>query len=177
MDLGRRFFGLPMGQFMARLSSDREDLMAELITYFPRASFSIPEFTAEIVAGTRTDGRWSVFFGGDPVYHFDADGRLRRAFVQGQLYRSEGRTLCRLKRQESESETVLLRHDLSETELSEFRRQACDLLVGVSRAIYRNEASLLNAVPPGTDFLPDLAILIEIVLDAHCELAEPLKRG
>lgn len=149
--------------------------MAEAIALSPRVAFSIPGFSDEIVAGRRSDGRWSVYFGGDPVYHFDADGRLRRAFLDGQLYRTEGQTLSRLTRQESSTETVLLRHDLTESELTGFQNDACLLLNRLATSISRSEATVRLAIPPDANFLPELVQLIRVVLDAGCQLATALK--
>lgn len=129
------------------------------------------------MAGKRSDGRWSVFFGGDPVYHFDADNLLRRAFFRDQLYRSQGQTLCRLRRHESETETVLLRHDLSESELAEFRAHACELFALLHTAIVNHEVTVLNAVPADADFLRELARMTQIVLQSGCPLSAAVKRG
>jgi hypothetical protein len=161
---------------MARRSSDREDLMAELVTFSPRVSLLVPEFSAEIVAGRRTDGRWAVFFGGDPVYHFDADGRLRRAFVGDNLYRSQGQTLARLTRQVSDTETILLRHDLDEAELTEFQSRACDLFDCLLQAISAQKITIKEVAPPEADFLPELALLIQNVIVNQCPLAASLKK-
>jgi hypothetical protein len=162
---------------MARQSSDRDDLMAEVITYSPRVSLLMPGFSDMIVAGRRSDGRWSVFLGGDTVYHFDQDGRLRRAFVNGDLYRSQGLRLSRLKRQQTDTETVLLRHDLDAAELQAFRNQVCHLLLRLATAITGGQATVQQAIPPDVDFLPELATSIHKVVDAGCPLAEGLKRG
>ncbi|MEZ6044739.1 MAG: hypothetical protein R3C11_03990 [Planctomycetaceae bacterium] len=39
-----------------------------------------------------------LYLGPDPVYHFDAAGRLKRAYVEGLLYRTQESTLARLER-------------------------------------------------------------------------------
>jgi len=162
---------------MSRQSAHREDLMAEVITLTPRVALHIPEFTDVIVAGRRTDGRWSIFFGGDPVYHFDDRGRLRRAFVADRLYRSQGTTLARLTREESAEQTVLLRHDLNSAELLEFQHRVISELRRLLIAISENRTTIEQAEPPEIDFRPELASLIQIVIDSNCQLSAPLKRG
>jgi len=161
---------------MARQSSDREDLMAEAITLSPRVSCLIPEHTEEIVAGRRADGRWSVFFGGDPVYHFDANDRLRRAFVRGHLYRSQGTTLARLTRQETPAETVLLRHDLEPAELNAFLLETQELLAQLAAAHQCRSIRVLQSIPGNADFLLELAPHLEAVLNSSNLLAPALKK-
>src|SRR5713226_9555672 len=105
---------------MARYESDREDLMAEATALRERVELEVPGEAEHFVAGFRDDGRWSIYFGADPVYHFDANGGLRRAFVAGDLYRSQARTLARLIRTRTQSEVQLVRHDLDPDELEQF---------------------------------------------------------
>src|SRR5260370_39735250 len=102
---------------MARQESDREDLMAEATALSERVELEVPGEGEHIVAGCRDDGRWSIYFGSDPVYHFDGNGGLRRAFVAGDLYRSQARTLARLTRTRTDGEVHLVRHDLDVVEL------------------------------------------------------------
>lgn len=159
---------------MARLSSDREDLMAEAVTLVPRIAFLLPHSPREIVAGGRADGRWSIFFGGDPVYQFDMEHRLRRAFIEGVPYRSQGTTLARLTRQESQHETVLLRHDLTADELTQFFRRLRLDLQPVADAISHGTAQILNCIPPGSDCLAELADSIQNVLKGGDALSPAL---
>lgn len=149
---------------MARNSEDREDLMAEVVTLSPRVEFQLPDSLQTIVAGRRVDGRWSVFLGGDPVYHFDAQNRLRRAFMYGLLYRSQGATLARLVRQESEQETVLLRHDLNPDGLDRFLSMMCENLRPIVEAAESDQLEILSRVPPDVDYLPELTLALKSVL-------------
>jgi len=159
---------------MSRQRADREDLMAEAITLSPRVQFLVPGFPEEIVAGKRSDGRWSVFFGGDPVYHFDATGHLRRAFLDDQLYRSQETTLSQLTRQETADQTILLRHDLSELEMAAFRQELLASFKRLQQAILSGQTTLQKSVPPESDFRSELAGLIQQVLDEGCRLSAPL---
>jgi len=58
----------------------------------------VPGEPENVIARFRADGSPSIYFGSDPVYHFDEAGRLRRAFVEEQLFRTQGDTLARLTR-------------------------------------------------------------------------------
>lgn len=104
---------------MAREVHAREDLMRDAIALTPRLRIvrregSAPQ-PAEIVAGFRGDAV-SVYFGEDPVYHFNSSGRLRRAFVDGRFVKAEGGRLATLTRRQSPTESTLLRRDLAPQE-------------------------------------------------------------
>ena len=160
---------------MARNSADRDDLMAELVTLAPRVAFTVPDVADEIVAGRRNDGRWSIFFGGDPVYHFDPDHRLRRAFVDGLLYRSEGATLARLTRQPTAESTVLLRHDLTASELNVFLMQMRLALGTLLNCLRGGRVTMREVVPIASEYLGELADSLQLVLNTSDPLAPSLK--
>jgi hypothetical protein len=97
---------------LARHEADREDLLAEATALVRRAELTGPGFTDPVVAGFRRDGSLSVYFGSDPAYHLDPQGRLKRAFHSGRLYRTQGETLAELTRERTATETTLRRRDL-----------------------------------------------------------------
>ena len=123
---------------MAREESDREDRMREAVALNRRmeivpkamappaddadAATRLPAITAEpIVLGFRSSTGWfSIYFGQDPVYTWDAAGRLRRAYVDGFLFRTQGTTLARLERVRGSSSVELARHDLEVAECANF---------------------------------------------------------
>ena len=74
---------------MAREEADREDLMREATALVQRAEFSAGG--KPVFVGFRTNGAASVFFDSDPVYQFNSNGELRRAFVAGDALQSRGR--------------------------------------------------------------------------------------
>ncbi|MGH7129995.1 MAG: hypothetical protein ACREJB_15520, partial [Planctomycetaceae bacterium] len=83
--------------------------MREATALARRVEIVCPDETEPVIAGVREDGTLSVYFGADPAYHFDASGRLRRAFAAGCLYRTQGHTLARLLRRRTASVVELLR--------------------------------------------------------------------
>ncbi len=103
---------------MALNEQDREDLMREATTFFPRAELQADHESLPVFWGQKKSGHFSFYFGGDPVYQFDQCACLRRAFIDGQLYRTQGDTLARLTRERTSAETVLNRDDLTITELA-----------------------------------------------------------
>jgi hypothetical protein len=146
---------------MARHEADREDLMAEASALRERVELALPGEAEKTIAGFRDNGRFSLYFGPDPVFHFDADGALRRAFVAGDLYRSQAQTLARLTRSPTGSAVNLLRHDLDAIELERFlaaMRERLDRLLAALRA---GAALVIQQVPPKTELLPRLTAAVE----------------
>jgi hypothetical protein len=79
---------------MAIHRESREDLMREATAYARRLRGTHPQTKQPVVVGLRPQGGWSVYFGEDPVYQFNAAGRLRRAhFAERNYAAEEGRLL------------------------------------------------------------------------------------
>jgi hypothetical protein len=95
---------------MAREIHEREDLLRDARALVPRIMLrmSLDGRNGEVFAGWRGDSL-SLYFGGDPVYHFNADGELRRAFVSDQLIKAERRRLVFIERRRGDDETALER--------------------------------------------------------------------
>lgn len=123
---------------MARNESDREDLIREAVAFPRRAEWVDGDRTTVVFAGIGRDGRLSVYFDADPVYHFDAENRLRRAFVGGCLLRTTGDGLVELTRERDEASTTLQRREMPAEETIE--------LLESIRAAFR---SLLDVVDTG----------------------------
>lgn len=160
---------------MARHEADREDLIAEATALVPRMELGVPEEFQPVVAGIRNGGL-SLYFGGDPVYHFDDQHRLRRAFVDGCLFRTQGTTLARLTRVRTESATELIRHDLSPEELEDFRQRMLQRLGNLAARLERSECRVLRQVPEDSDAVAQLALQLRGIRDSAPELA-PAIRG
>jgi hypothetical protein len=136
---------------MARHEADREDLMAEATALRERVELELPGEAEHVVAGFRENGACSIYFGADPVFHFDADGGLRRAFVSGDLYRSQGKSLARLTRTRTASEVHLVRHDLDPFELEQLLTGMRDRLEQLHDALASGAARIVRQVPAEGD--------------------------
>ncbi len=136
---------------MARHESDREDLMREATALRQRVEFQVPHEADLITAGFRDNGCFSIYVGPDPVFHFDKDSRLRRAFAAGQLYRTQGTTLARLTRVREPNRTDLLRHDLSAEELREFLQTSRCRLAELIDAIDNKRFTVVAQIPADGD--------------------------
>jgi hypothetical protein len=148
---------------MPRQEQDREDLLRDATAMVERAELQVKFWSAPVFVGFRRDGSFSVYFGGDPVYQFNTAGQLRRAFIDGLLYKADHGRLANLRRERTETETVLVRHDLSDVETAALRVRMNDLLGQLLHAIEQlmsqktaNRAQpteLLGEVPTGANVL------------------------
>ncbi len=136
---------------MARHEADREDLMAEATALRERVELALPDEAEHLVAGFREEGRFSLYFGSDPVFHFDTDGSLRRAFVEGDLYRSQAPTLARLTRTRTGSAVILARHELDAQELERFLAAMRERLDRALAALRSGAALIVRQVPAETE--------------------------
>jgi hypothetical protein len=160
---------------MARVESDREDLMAEVIALVRRIELQVPGQDQPVIVGFRANGWLSIYFGPDPMYQFDQQGRLRRAFVGGLLYRTQGSTLAQLRRQRTDVETTLLRRDLTEVELVEFQSVMLRGISSLHGELVDRKVVLLRQVPAEDDpLIDDLAARLDRVLKSPEFLAPPI---
>ncbi len=159
---------------MARNESDREDLFAEAVTLVRRAEAVLAN-SVPILAGIKTNGDVSFYFGPDCVYHVDAAGRFRRAFVDGFLYRSRGDGLSRLRRDRTETETALLRTDLPDDEAMRFLTAMHDSLRTLRTAITTGTWTVLRQQPADDPLLgAEITTMIDTILSATPWLAPAL---
>ena len=161
---------------MARRDSDREDLMREATALRERIEIAVDGEVGPIVAGFRDGGALSVYFGADPVFHFDAHGRFRRAFAGGALYRTQGETLARLNRERDVSETRLLRHDLNAAELDQFHKLLQERLRQLLQPLATGDFRVLQQVPEDADICRRVQSALQQALQTDPWLA-PAIRG
>jgi hypothetical protein len=157
---------------MSRQESDRDDLFQEIRALSPRVEFQVLPGGEVVTAGSRAaTGGWSIYFGADPVYHFDASGGLRRAYVDSQLYRTQGTTLARMNRQRTAEEVQLVRRDLSTMEVASFASAMRSRLNWLREAMQQGRAKLLRQEPSELAVANLLAEALDVVLSAEPILA------
>lgn len=154
-----------------RLEVDREDLMREATALRRRAEFRVPDEPEPVVAGYRSDGSLSIYFGPDPCFHFNPQGRLRRAFARGELYRTQGETLARLNRVRSGESVELHRHDLLPHELDHFLKNVRDRLQQLLAALEAGAAECLQEIPDRSNLDKSLIDDLSRILTAPLQLA------
>lgn len=136
---------------MARQESDREDLLREATALVERAELAVAGEHEPVTVGFRKDGSLSVFFGGDPVYQFNAAGQLRRAFSGGLLYKAEGGRLVELRRERSASEVALVRRELTSEETTNFLTAAITRLISLRDSLAAGDYKVTGQVPADRD--------------------------
>lgn len=160
---------------MARNESDREDLLREATALAERAEWRLPHEAETVVVGFRRTGNFSVYFGSDPVYQFDTEQRLRRAFVDGRLYRSQGTTLAEMERIRRPSETILRRVDLPAPQLAEFLAEATQRLDALRSSLDRQEIDVVGHVPADADLRERVREYLTRLLKKPLQVASALK--
>lgn len=79
---------------MARQEQDREDLLRDGRNMPLRGRCWIE--ATEVLVGFRAQGQLSLYVGPDPVFQFNSERELRRAYVDGQRYAADRGSLARL---------------------------------------------------------------------------------
>lgn len=106
---------------MARNETEKEDLLAEGVNLPERGRITSPNHR-EWVAGWRNGQSLSLFVDQDPVFHFNASGEIRRAYVDGRKLTAKDAELFELVRVPNESGRVSLVHQpLTEEETGHFQ--------------------------------------------------------
>lgn len=136
---------------MAREEHDREDMLAEARNLVERASLRIPGNDEEVFVGFRRTGGPSFYFGPERAYQFTSVGALRRAFVDGLLYKAETGRVVSLRRQRGVQSIELLRHALSEAEQQAFLDEARWHLNALRDALAVGNVKVAGCVPEGAD--------------------------
>ena len=141
--------------------------MREAVALPRRVQLQIDGHDDPVIAGFFRDDRLAIYFGGDPVFQFDVDGRLRRAFVNGRLYRTQGSTLAELSRIRTADSTELSRRDLSSAELEAFLREMENHLRALRQSISLQPPAVLRQVSVEGDILPLLAQRLDLILSTR----------
>lgn len=162
---------------MARVEADREDLLKEAVALVRRVELQSSPDDDSIIVGFRNTGWLSIYFGPDRMYQFDEAGRLRRAYINGLLYRTQGTALAQLERQRSDTETALIRRDLSESALSAFRAATLAKITWFLDQLSKGSLAVLRQIPSDDVLLiKDIVEFLNAVLNSPQFLAAPIKR-
>jgi hypothetical protein len=146
---------------MARFNANREDLIREATALVERVEIRVHGHDEPVVVGFRRDGGASFFLGADPVYQFNATVELRRAFIGGLLYKAERGRLVSLRRERSESETALIRHDLTPDEAEAFLAQTGQQLGDLLAALTSDAYQILRQIPQDAVLLPRIVACLQ----------------
>jgi len=140
---------------MARQESDREDLLREATALVERIEI-IPAGGEEgdrVVAGFRANGALSIFFGDDSVYQFSESGELRRAYLNGLLYKATQGRLVSLRRERGPDRVELVSHELDSAELEALLAEMRSRITSLQQMILRGGYEIVGQVPPDADVI------------------------
>jgi hypothetical protein len=136
---------------MARQESDREDLLREATALVERVELAVAGYNEPIVCGFRHDGSASFYFGGEPVYQFNATCQLRRAFIAGRIHKAEQGRLVAFSRERSATQVSLVRDELSDDESATLLATMQRHLSRLREALNGGSFVIQGEVPSGGD--------------------------
>lgn len=161
---------------MARIEEDREDLYGEATAYPQRGEFALSEDEYDVLfVGLKPGMKAAFYFGADPVYQFDGQGKLRRVYREGALYRSQGTTLAQLLRERTAEQTTLVRHDLSPAELQTVLAEMRTHLQDIQQRLRDHKLPLLRCTIDADAFFEAVQNACQTILDQRDPLAPALK--
>jgi len=161
---------------MAQHEDDREDLMREAVALPDRVELSVAGFASLITIGFRSNSAMSIFIGPDVVYQFDTEGRLRRAFVDGLLYRSQDTTLAMLRRERTHTQTLLHRTDLADDALQSFRSGMLLSLQLLEQNLNSTDFSVRRSVPAAVSHIARIQSTLAVIRLAESWLSPTIRR-
>ena len=131
---------------MAREEHDREDLIREATALGQRAEMRVAGEDDLVVVGFRDNGCGSVFFGADPVYHFNSHDLLRRAYADGRLIKAQQGELVALTRCRTPTATQLVSQSLAEDETQAFLSGMARRLEHLAQQLDANRVEVVRQV-------------------------------
>lgn len=138
---------------MARQEREREDLLREAKALVERIEIVVTDQDPPVVIGFRSNGAASLYFGGDPVYHFNSTCELRRAFIDGLQFKAVNGRLVSLSRKRTQHEVELVRHELTGTEQAQALANIRSRLDSLRRAIASQGFEVIGQIPEGADLI------------------------
>ncbi len=159
---------------MARNEQDREDILREATALIERIELELPGYAEPLIVGFRRDGSASVFVGTDPVFQFNSQHQLRRAYLAGKLIKAERGQLVSLERRRTATEVQLLRTELDAAPTATLLAAAAEHLLVLDEHLRAGTFKIRGQVPASVDvaahvrgWLAGLPTPIEIASRPH----------
>lgn len=137
-----------------------------------RAEIAWAPDVPHLVLGRHPRGAASFYFGEDPVYHLNSSGRLRRAYVDGRLYKAEGGSLIEMQRVRTPQQVELRSRRLTPAETEQFLATAGQRLADVVASVKQKAYQLIAEVPADENVVENLIAWVTTVLDWPISLAD-----
>lgn len=144
---------------MARHAQDREDLLRDATALVPRIMIRLDIHGAkcDVFAGFRKGSAISLYFGSDPVYHFNNHGELRRAFVGGMIQKAQQRKVFEWQQSRSEAKVTVRSRSLTSAEQQTFGDQLFERVAQLRDAIRTSQFVTIGQFPDDGDAIVQLA--------------------
>jgi hypothetical protein len=138
---------------MARYEADREDLLREATALVERIELAVTDDpnADHVVVGFRRNGAASVYFGGEPAYHFNSAGELRRAFDRGALIKAEQGRLVEMRRNRKADVVALENKMLADAEQQRLVDEIQADLRRLATELREGRYSVIGQVPAEVD--------------------------
>jgi hypothetical protein len=142
---------------VAREVHEREDLLRDAVALVPRVLLRVAlnDRSCEVFAGFRGESL-SLYFGDDPVFHFNNRGELRRGYVNDRLIKAERGLLVALKRRRTDGLTALEGGRLNPNDERAFLSEMLGRLQQLGVALANGSAVVVGQVPEDGDVLARL---------------------
>lgn len=139
---------------MPRELHDREDLLRDARALVPRMMLQVrlAGEQVKLFAGFRGESL-SLYFGDEPVFHFNARGELRRAHVGRQLIKADGGRLCELHRTSKGDAVKLAASELDGSRQLQLLAELSEKLAEFRNALEAGQVRLIGQEPPDADAL------------------------
>jgi hypothetical protein len=154
---------------VARNPEHREDLMRDATALVERAEVVWHPEQPPLILGRRATGATSLYFGEEPVYHFTSEGRVRRAHVDGLLYKAAAGELVEIRPVRVPGEVQLRSRVLSPQEQAEFLKNLADRLQQLLARFDSGDCKVIAEIPADE---PVVAPLVEWIRQ---QLTRPLQ--
>ena len=138
---------------MSRHTQDREDLLRDATALNPRLMLGITLAgqVVELFAGFRRGNALSLYFDSDPVYHFNSNGQLRRAFVAGRVIKADQGLLFTWIPDRTSGSVTMDSRALTSSEQAQLGENLRCLLDEVKNAMSARQFSLVGQFPAEGD--------------------------
>jgi hypothetical protein len=148
---------------MARQSHHREDLLRDATALLPRILLQakILGQPCEVFAGFRQPESLAIYFDDDPVYQFNSQGELRRAFVSGQIIKADKGQLVAWERSETLDQTAMLSRRLNIESTHELVNAMLARFAELKASISNGNTNIVGQAPPDGDALAKLQKWLE----------------
>ncbi len=129
---------------LAKQEIDREDILREATALVNRVQLEISgrDKSDPIVFGFRECGSLAIYFGAEPVYQFNANHALRRAYHQGCLLKAVDCLLVSMRRERQDGKLQLFSTSWDVDKTRGFIAQVCHDMSQLVAAIVAGEAQV-----------------------------------